>query len=69
MTVMIERVAQAIAKEMGYRDPDTVEFAARAAIAAMREPTREMLNAQAVLSTSFARSVWLAMIDGALEEK
>jgi hypothetical protein len=39
MSNMIERVAEAIAKEMGYRDPETVKFAARAAIAAMREPT------------------------------
>ena len=64
---MLERVKAAIAKEMGYRDPQTVEFAARAAIAAMREPTEAMKRNVSGTTTDIA--LYQAMIDAALKEE
>ena len=69
---MIERVAQAITKVLsptGDR-PRMVEDAgmdaARAAIAAMREPTPEMLPAEMYEKTY--RHIWQKMISAALGE-
>jgi hypothetical protein len=43
---MVNRVAQALQQEMGTAPSEAASFAlARAAIAAMREPTEEMLDA------------------------
>jgi len=65
---MIDRVAKAIA----LRDT-TDEFAmARAAIAAMREPTEKMLNAEGVHSSCHTcgghKEGWQAMIDAVINE-
>ena len=68
MSTMVERVAQAIAKEMGYRDPETVKFAARAAIAAMREPTEEMIDGW-IKAPGAITGGWQGMIDAALREQ
>ena len=68
MSSMIERVAQAIAHEMGYRDPEAVRFAARAAIAAMREPSEEMIVAW-IKAPGAIKGGWQGMIDAALEGK
>lgn len=76
---MIERVAQAIYASSPF--PDGLEFldpepwrscidSARAAIAAMREPTGEMRNiiaADAMFGNGSLKENWQAMIDAALE--
>ncbi len=63
---MVERVARAIGKLDGI--PDELWSAsvphARAAIAAMREPTDEMVEAG--WKQRSARTTWKAMIDAAL---
>jgi len=60
---MIKRVAGAIIASANRRDSD--EDMARAAIAAMREPTPQMLKASGGwLDTP---EIWQAMIDAALE--
>jgi hypothetical protein len=71
MTDMIERVAKAINDAMlqhGDYKPDEL---ARAAIAAMRDPTIKMMSARLeaqVQHTGFLPRVgWEAMIDAALE--
>lgn len=66
MTEMVERVARAIAKEIGssFVHYDHREMA-RAAIAAMREPTDHMLMASGPHRTQKAK--WQAMIDEALK--
>jgi hypothetical protein len=61
MTI-IERVKLAIAK--GAHEQDGWEHAARLAIAAMREPTDEMINAG---MHKDGRHGWQAMIDEALK--
>ena len=68
MTEMIERVAQAILA----KDPESLftihhaEVYARAAIAAMREPTKEMIEA-GFWEGSVGLNNYRAMIDAALE--
>ena len=73
MSTMVERVAQALQQEMGAAplDETAASFAlARAAIAAMREPTEEMLNAgHEARAKATVNGIWHAMIDAALEEK
>ena len=71
MSSMIERVAQALQQEMGTArfDETAASFAlARAAIAAMREPTEEMMDAWA-RAPGAIKAGWQAMIDAALEGK
>ena len=73
---MVERVAFAIAKarrdaEGQVRPSQLYEHLARAAIAAMREPTPQMLDAGAnefrlLRVDNFEQDVWDAMIDAAL---
>ena len=72
MSSIVKRVAQALQQEMGTAPFDeTAAFAlARAAIAAMREPTEEMLNAgHEARAKATVNGIWHAMIDAALEEK
>lgn len=81
MTEIVELVARAIEDECAGADPrDHAVFvkAARAAIAAMREPTDEMLvaaeSAAPALATFASReaspsfAAWRAMIDAALKD-
>lgn len=86
MTEMVERVAWAIARARWgnvYTLPDDVEEArrrmikqiiplARAAIAAMREPTEEMVAAapwwEIDEQTDEAAAIWRGMIDAALAD-
>ena len=72
---MVERVARALAVNMFGRDSEEgwrqLEGAARAAIAAMREPTEAMLVAGDDWLTNAdcrteASAVWRAMLDSAL---
>lgn len=66
MSEMIERVARALHASLGYETewptPECTQCmdAARAAIEAMREPTRDIDYDHAIL-------VWEAMIDAALQ--
>ena len=78
MSEMIERVARALAEsESGKKDfYDSLDVLtrgafqrdARAAIEAMREPTKEMERAgdDMMRSAAFSHSVWLTMVDEAL---
>jgi hypothetical protein len=73
MTDMIERVAKAINDTMlqhGDYKPDEL---ARAAIAAMREPTDRMVHVGTMANLRqdgfFMGGIWKNMIDAALEEK
>jgi hypothetical protein len=71
MSTMIERVAQALQQEMatGTFDKPPTSFAlARAAIAAMREPTEEMIDAW-ISAPGAIKGGWQGMIDAALEGK
>jgi hypothetical protein len=71
MSSMIERVAQALQQEMGAApfDEQSSSFAlARAAIAAMREPTEEMIVAW-IKAPGAITGGWQGMIDAALEGK
>jgi len=72
MSSMVERVARAIAESNEVWGDDLVK--ARAAIAAMREPTEAMVNAGSHLYVAGtargeldyeAETVWKAMIDAA----
>ena len=68
---MVERVAQALRQEMETAafNESIASFAlARAAIAAMREPTQEMLDAW-LKAPGAIKAGWQAMIDAALEGK
>ena len=70
MTEMVERVARAIAirqegHDILWRDFDD---AARAAIAAMREPTQGMADSVCGLTRTQAIVVWQAMIDAAAKD-
>jgi len=69
MSTMVKRVAQALQQEMGNAPFDeTAAFAlAHAAIAAMREPTQEMLDAW-IRAPGAIKEGWQAMIDCALRE-
>ena len=73
MSTMVERVAQSLQQEMGtaaFDEPASSFALARAAIAAMREPTEEMLNAgHEARAKATVNGIWHAMIDAALEEK
>jgi len=68
MTEMVERVALAIS---GGDDPASIlaihRSRARAAIEAMREPTKEMLDAGMIHCGVDLRSEYCAMIDEALK--
>jgi len=73
MSDMIERVARAIATE--HRGTHNVDKAwdyyrneAIAAIAAMREPTKEMIDAW-IRAPGAIKMGWQAMVDAALEGK
>ena len=68
MSTMVERVARAIAEQKvqnfdWHRHVDTT---ARAAIAAMREPTEEMIVAW-IRAPGAIKGGWQGMIDAALE--
>jgi hypothetical protein len=67
MTNMIERVADAI---MDQHDTYHSTFldSARAAIAAMREPTENMVASAEAVAAVYPTEHWKAMIDAALEE-
>jgi len=72
MSTMVERVAQALQQEMGTApsaEPPSSFALARAAIAAMREPTGEMIDAWSRASGAPIKGGWQAMIDAALEGK
>lgn len=64
---MIERVAKVLCKFDTGNDQnwENNKYQAKAAIAAMREPTDEMMK---VCETSFVRDGYKAMIDAALKE-
>ena len=71
MSTMVKRVAQALQQEMGtapFDEPASSLALARVAIAAMREPTQEMLDAW-IRAPGAIKSGWQAMIDAALEGK
>jgi hypothetical protein len=70
MSTMVKRVAEARQQEMGtvpFDEPASSFALARAAIAAMREPTEEMLDAW-VRAPGTIKAGWQAMIDCALRE-
>jgi hypothetical protein len=77
MTDMIDRVAKAMFVASGGNpenymclNPDIWHQPARAAIVAMREPTRKMVSAAYDDTNAMDQSwAWQAMIDAALEEK
>ena len=71
MSSIVKRVAQALQQEMETAPFDETAIAlARAAIAAMREPTEEMLNAgHEARAKATVNGIWHAMIDAALEGK
>jgi len=71
MSTMVERVARALQQEMGTApadEPPSSFALARAAIAAMREPTEEMIDAW-ITAPGAIKGGWQAMIDAALEGK
>lgn len=77
-SIMIERVARAMARANypAATDNDIDEMwegwvkEARAAIAAMREPTPAMVNyGEACDGTISAKEIWQTMIDAALQER
>jgi surface antigen len=70
MSTMVKRVAQALQQEMATAPLDeAASFAlAHAAIAAMREPTEEMLDAW-IRAPGAIKGDWEAMIDAALEAR
>ena len=71
MSSMIERVAKALQQEMGtasFDEPPSSFALARAAIAAMREPTEEMIVAW-IRAPGAIKGGWQGMIDAALEGK
>ena len=71
MSTMVERVAQALQREMGTApldEPPSSFALARAAIAAMREPTEEMIVAW-IRAPGAIKGGWQGMIDAALEGK
>ena len=71
MSSMIERVAKALQQEMGtasFDEPPSSVALARAAIAAMREPTEEMIVAW-IRAPGAIKGGWQGMIDAALAGK
>ena len=68
---MIERVARAIAADLGAADWRTCVGAARAAVTAMREPTVDMLEAALpdMPDWGYLPDDWRAMIDHVAEER
>jgi hypothetical protein len=71
MSTMIERVAQALQQEMAtaaFDEPPTSFALARAAIAAMREPTDGMIDGW-IGAPGAIKGGWQGMIDAALEGK
>jgi hypothetical protein len=71
MSTMVERVAQALEQEMAtatFDEPPTSFALASAAIAAMREPTEEMIDAW-IRAPGAIKGGWQGMIDAALEGK
>lgn len=79
MSDMVERVARAICLKLSGPELDECENAARAAIEAMREPTRAMFLAGRELAHSgdedelmdrdSVKERWRVMIDAALSER
>jgi hypothetical protein len=71
MSTMVKRVAQALQEEIGAAPFDeTAALAlARAAIAAMREPTKVMLDAAFLAGSGGMADCWRNMVNAALEEK
>jgi hypothetical protein len=69
--VMIERVARAIAESSGRHDWPAFTDSARAAVAAMREPTTDMLEAATpgLLDFGYLPDEWKAMIDHVVNGK
>jgi hypothetical protein len=69
--VMIERVARAIAESSGSADWAAYTASARAAVAAMREPTTEMLEAATpgLLDFGYLPDEWRAMIDHVVNDR
>jgi L-cysteine desulfidase len=70
MSTMVKRVAQALQQEMAGTAPfdEAASLAlAHAAIAAMREPTEEMIDAW-IGAPGAIKGGWQAMIDCALRE-
>ena len=70
MSSMIERVAQALQQEIGsasFDEPPSSFALARAAIAAMREPTEEMIAAW-IRAPGAIKGGWQGMIDAALAD-
>jgi hypothetical protein len=71
MSTMLKRVAQALQQEMEtapFDEPPSSFALARAAIAAMREPTDEMIDAW-IGAPGAIKEGWKAMIDAALDGK
>ena len=66
---MVERVARAIAlwRHGGETNWEHFEDHAKIAIAAMREPTNEMLRTYQVERTQEIKAIWQNMIDEALK--
>lgn len=67
---MIERIARTLAEALGSDDWRSLAPAARAAVAAMREPTPEMLEAALpdLPDWGYLPDDWRAMIDHAVAE-
>jgi hypothetical protein len=71
MSTMLERVTRVLQQEMAtapFDEPASSFALARAAVAAMREPTDEMIDAW-IGSPGAITECWQAMIDAALEGK
>ena len=64
MSTMVKRVAMAIT-DANYQSREPA-YVARVAIAAMREPTEEMIDAW-IRAPGAIKGGWQAMIDAALE--
>ena len=71
MSTMVERVAHALQREMAtapFDEPASSFALARTAIAAMREPTQEMIDAW-IRAPGAIKGGWQGMIDAALAGK
>lgn len=73
MSELVERVAKAIAKDQQWPDWTNATLVARAAIEAMREPTKEMIDAvykrDPYDEGVGPENTWKYMIDAALVEE
>lgn len=69
MSKMVERVQKAIESLTQHHTGSSSEALARAAMAAMREPTEAMVNAGGEIENSnrVAVEIWQSMIDEALK--